>query len=201
MCAAALALFAFFAGDPAPKAPIRAEQERCAATGVPSPTVLRGARIGADGRRTLRPAVAWAKPPKPSRPVFRLLDPAQDALLDAAGERLRWVATDAGTVGSAGGLVPGRAEAPAVRTDLGVRTELSFGVVRMFAEGMARLDAKGTTDAATASMRLSPRARVQLEARPHARVHLGVELCHRGARGLDALPRYTQGLARVRFGF
>lgn len=201
MCAAAFALLALTAGDPAPSAPVRPDDERCDEESVPSPAVLRGARTDARGRQSLRPHVAWTEATAAHGPGFRLLDPSDDAVVEAAAELLRWVATEAGTVGPAPSLVPGRGDGPAVRTDLGVRTELRFGFVRMLAEGMARVDAKGTTDAATASMRLTPRGRVQLEAQPHERVHLGVEFCHRDERGLDALPSHTQGLAQVRFGF
>ena len=200
MCAAAFALLALMAGDPAPAAPVRAENERCDADSVPSPTVLHGARVDGQGRQSLRPRVSWTESASAGA-GFHLIDPSDDVALEAAAELLRWVATDAGTVGPAPSLVPGRGDGPAVRTDLGVRTELKFGFVRMMAEGMARVDAQGTTDAATASMRLTPRGRVQLEAQPHERVHLGVEFCHRDERGLDALRSHTQGLAQVRFGF
>lgn len=200
MCAAAFALLALLASDPAPAAPVRAENERCDAESVPSPTVLKGARTDGRGRQSLRPRVSWTEPTE-GQTGFRLLDPSEDAVVAAAAELLRWVATDAGTVGPSPSLVPGRGDGPAVRTDLGVRTELRFGFVRMLAEGMARVDASGTNDTATASMRLTPRGRVQLEAQPHERVHLGVEFCHRDERGLDALRSHTQGVAQVRFGF
>lgn len=201
MCAAAFALLALMASDPAPAAPVRAENERCDADSVPSPAVLHGARTDDQGRQSLRPRVSWTEPTTEQASGFRLLDPSEDAVVEAAAELLDWVATDAGTVGPSPSLVPGRGDGPAVRTDLGVRTELRFGFVRMLAEGMARVDATGTTDAATASMRLTPRGRVQLEAQPHERVHLGVEFCHRDERGIDALRSHTQGLAQVRFGF
>lgn len=154
------------------------------------------------GRASLRPRVEWTRSAGDRAAMFNLLEAQGDAKSDVDTPQLvDWMATRAGLVLPPPTLAPGRSTTPSVRSELGLRTELRFGMVHVRAEGGARLDARGTDDDALASLRFSPRGRMQLEARPHEQIHLGVEFSHRDERGVDALASHTRGLASVRFGF
>ncbi len=197
--------------DPSASAPVR-EPETCknAEDSPDSPTtdawadgglsLASAARASDPGSFTLRPWVRWAEDSKGNAPGFRLVDPEAETSC-APPALMEWVWVAANLVQPANSTTPGRGPSPALKTEFGLRTEVRLGLIRMRAEGLARIDARGTaTDAAT-SLRMTPKGQIHLEAHPTDQVHFGVEFSHRDEHGLGALPSSTRGMARLRVGF
>ncbi|MEM6295696.1 MAG: hypothetical protein AAGA54_30765 [Myxococcota bacterium] len=158
-------------------------------------------RASDPGSLTLRPRVRWAESPEGDEPGFRLVDPEPATGCSETPATMDWVWAAAALVLPRETTTPGRGQSPALKTEFGLRTEVRLGMVRMRAEGLARIDARGSGADASTSVRMTPKGQINLEAHPTDQVHFGVEFSHRDEHGLDALPSSTRGMARLRVGF
>lgn len=98
---------------------------------------------------------------------------------------------------------PGRRwSAPRIWSEAGLRTAAHWGIVKVYADGLARVDTQAPTDTGPQRTRLTGRQRVGLDATPSDRLHFGLEFSRRAGHGVDPLPEETRATAsmKLRFG-
>lgn len=90
---------------------------------------------------------------------------------------------------------------PTVTTEVGLRGSATIWGVRVWADSLARIDAKTSEEDSAPRVHLTGRRRVGVDARPSEHVHLGVVVSRRPGDGIDPLPSETRASATLRFGF
>jgi hypothetical protein len=115
---------------------------------------------------------------------------------------LQWITT-AARVTSPPPPAPGAGwTGPWVFAEVGLRTSAHWGMVRVYADGLARVDVQSSAERSEPTRtRLTERQRVGLQATPTEHVNFGLEFSRRPGVGIDPLPREARATAQLRLRF